>query len=155
MLPEPDAAARGALVAGRHRLPLRIYYEDTDFSRVVYHASYLRFFERGRTELLRAIGFQQSELHRDAQAPLAFVVRRMTIDFLRPARMDDVVVVETAPSSVRAASIELSQKILRGSDALVLGLVSIVAVADGRARRLPAAFKDAFEALLAVASASN
>ena len=68
-----------------HRLPVRVYYEDTDFSGVVYHASYLRFLERGRTDLLRAAGVDQSELHADGEG-LVFVVRRMTIDYLAPAR---------------------------------------------------------------------
>ena len=77
-----------------HQLPVRVYYEDTDFSGVVYHASYLRFMERGRTELIRALGVEQRELF-DGDAALGFAVRHMAIDFLRPAVMDDMLTIET------------------------------------------------------------
>ena len=99
-----SAAAVGRLDGGTHLLPLRVYYEDTDFSGVVYHASYLRFMERGRTELLRATGVDQSALH-GAEEGLSFAVRRMTIDYLRPARMDDVLTIETRTGEIRGASL--------------------------------------------------
>lgn len=83
-----------------HRLPVRIYYEDTDFSGFVYHASYLRFMERGRTELLRALAGDQSEMHAEG-AGLVFVVRKMSLDFLKPARMDDWIDVLTWSSELR------------------------------------------------------
>ena len=94
----------GTIVAGRHLLPMRVYYEDTDWSGVVYHASYLRFLERGRTEFLRAAGVDQSILHAEGEG-LTFAVRRMTIDYLRAARMDDVLLVETHTGEVRGASL--------------------------------------------------
>lgn len=120
--------------------PVRVYYEDTDFSGVVYHASYLRFLERGRTEFLRAHGIHHSTLI-DAEAglPFAFAVRKMSIEFLKPARMDDELVVETAIAKLGGASIEMAQRILRGKDPLVMAHVRIAAVAEGRARRLPQA----------------
>ncbi len=94
----------GQLTGGTHNLPVRVYYEDTDFSGVVYHASYLRFMERGRTDFLRLAGVAQSTLH--AEGPgLIFAVRRMTIDFHRPARMDDVLTVETRTADVRVAAL--------------------------------------------------
>jgi acyl-CoA thioester hydrolase len=129
-----------------HLHTLRVYYEDTDFSGVVYHASYLRFLERGRTELLRDIGVHQHALHGTA-APVAFAVRAMTIDFLKPALMDDLLRVETRVRSVSGAQAELSQRVVRGEAVLVTALVKVVAVAQGRAVRLPAFLRAAFETL--------
>ncbi len=126
----------GALADGAHRLPVRVYYEDTDFSGVVYHASYLRFMERGRTELLRALAVAQSDLHAEA-AGLAFAVRRMTIDFRRPARMDDLLEVVTRPREMRGASMTLAQEVIRGEEVLVAADVTVAAVRDGRAVRIP------------------
>ncbi len=118
--------------------PIRIYYEDTDFTGVVYHASYLRFLERGRTEYLRAHGIKHTELIDDESGgPLAFAVRSMSIEFIRPARMDDELAVETAIAKVGRASIEMTQQILRGEDVLVSAKVRVAAVAEGKARRLP------------------
>ncbi len=120
-----------------HRLPVRIYYEDTDFSGVVQHVAYLRFLERGRTEFLRACGVNQSALFAGA-APLAFAVRRISVDYRKPAIMDDLLSVETHIVKLGGASIEMAQKILRGDEILVLADVQVAAVAGGRAQRLPA-----------------
>ena len=139
-----------------HTHALRVYYEDTDFSGVVYHASYLRFLERGRTELLREIGIHQQALHQQAlhqqalhaeAAPLAFAVRRMTLDFRRPARMDDWLVVETRVTDVGGARAGLAQTIRRGDEVLLEALVEVVAVAGGRAARLPPELRARFEAM--------
>ncbi len=122
------------------RFPVRVYYEDTDFSGVVYHASYLRFLERGRTEFLRAYGIHQTALFDgETGAPLAFAVRRMNIDFLKPARMDEELLIETGIVKIGGASIEMAQRILRGDEPLVVAHVRIAAVAEGRAQRLPQA----------------
>jgi acyl-CoA thioester hydrolase len=122
-----------------HRHVIRVYYEDTDFSGSVYHASYLRFMERGRTELLRALDIDQAAIHAGKAGPaFGFVVRAMKIDFLRPARMDDVIAVDTDVIRVGGASAELEQRILRGGEALVTAAVRVAAVANGRAFRLPA-----------------
>ena len=122
--------------ADAHRLPLRVYYEDTDFSGFVYHASYLRFMERGRTELLRGLAGDQSELHAEG-AGLVFVVRKMTLDFLKPARMDDWIEVHTRSSELRGASMHLAQEVRRGDEVLVRADVVVACVRDGRAIRLP------------------
>ncbi len=122
--------------ADAHRLPVRVYYEDTDFSGFVYHASYLRFMERGRTELLRDLAGDQSDLHRDADG-LVFVVRRMEIDYLKPARMDDALTIVTATRELRGASMHLSQAVMRGEAALVRAEVVVACVRGGRAIRLP------------------
>jgi acyl-CoA thioester hydrolase len=126
----------GNLRGGVHVLPVRVYYEDTDFSGVVYHASYLRFLERGRTELLRATGVDQSMLHADG-AGLIFAVRKMTIDYLKPARMDDVLAVETRSIEIRGASLFLAQRILREEEALIAAEVQVAALAGGRPVRIP------------------
>jgi acyl-CoA thioester hydrolase len=124
-------------MSGRlHRLAIRVYYEDTDFSGVVYHANYLRFLERGRTEMLRDLGIDQTALFSGA-APLAFAVARMTIDFRRPALMDDLVEVVTEVAEVAGASLTLQQRLLRGEDLLVEASVRVAAVSRGRAVRLP------------------
>ena len=97
-------------------MQVRVYYEDTDFSGIVYHANYLRFMERGRTNHLRLMGAEQHALFAEAQAEtpgFAFVVRSMQIDFLRPARMDDVLDVVTWPVAVKGASITLAQEVRR------------------------------------------
>jgi acyl-CoA thioester hydrolase len=132
----------GAFADGVHRLPVRVYYEDTDWSGVVYHASYLRFMERGRTELLRALSVAQSDLHTDA-AGLAFAVRRMTIDFLKPARMDDLLEIATRPHDMRGASMTLAQEVRRRDDVLVAAEVTVAAVREGRAVRIPDALRRA------------
>src|SRR5688572_23217479 len=97
-------ALDGEIRGGRHLQQVRVYYEDTDFSGIVYHASYLRFMERGRTNYLRLIGADHRALFAQAQAEapgFAFVVRHMAIDFLKPAHMDDVLTVVTAPTEVK------------------------------------------------------
>lgn len=118
-----------------HIHELRVYYEDTDFSGLVYHASYLRFLERGRTEWLRALGVNQSDAH--AAEALAFVVRHMEIDFARPAKMDDILQVETRLKELGGASLTLSQRILRGDTALIMADVKIAVVQNGAPKRLP------------------
>jgi acyl-CoA thioester hydrolase len=140
---EPWPHLSGRLEGGRHILPVRVYYEDTDFSGVVYHASYLRFLERGRTDFLRLAGVDQSTLHAD-RAGLIFAVRRMTIDFLKPARMDDVLVVETRTEEVRGASLVIAQSIQRDAETLLTADVRVAVLADGRPARIP----DALRAIL-------
>jgi acyl-CoA thioester hydrolase len=119
-----------------HRLSIRVYYEDTDFSGVVYHASFLRFMERGRTELIRDLGIDQSALF-DGDTALAFAVRAMTIQFLKPAVMDDMLAVETIPVEMKGASMTIRQRVLRADVVLVTADVTVVCVGGGRARRIP------------------
>ena len=116
--------------------PIRVYYEDTDFSGVVYHASYLRFMERGRTEFLRALGVEQGAAQA-SDAP-GFAVRAMSIDFLKPARMDDMLDIETRVTALSGASLQMRQNVLRGADVLVTASVKLACVRAGRAVRLPA-----------------
>jgi acyl-CoA thioester hydrolase len=125
---------------------VRVYYEDTDFSGMVYHASYLRFMERGRTNYLRLLGADQRALFEETEeeAPgFAFVVRSMQIDFLKAARMDDVLEVITTPQEVRGASITLDQRVMRGDDVLIEARVQVAFVSGGRARRIPEALRTA------------
>jgi len=135
----------GRMIDGAHHLPIRVYYEDTDFSARVYHASYLRFMERGRTEILRAVEVAQSDLHAE-MGGLAFVVRKMSIDFLGAAVMDDVLTVVTRSKEMRGASMTLEQEVRRGDDVLVRADVMVAAVRDGRAVRIP----DSLRAALSV-----
>ncbi len=124
-----------------HVHTLRVYYEDTDFSGYVYHAGYLRFLERGRTEFLRSLGITQSVLRRESG--LFFVVSRIAIDYLRPAAMDDVVEVATALAELRGASVRLDQVATRGGTPLVRAAVTVATVREGRAVRLPDALRSA------------
>jgi len=133
----------GRLEAGRHVLPVRVYYEDTDFSGLVYHASYLRFMERGRSDMIRLLGVHHSALAAGEGPRLAFVVRRMEIDFLRPARIDDVLEVVTEPAASTAAAITLAQTVSRSGEALVRARVQIVLVDEkGRPQRLASALPE-------------
>ncbi|PHS20789.1 MAG: tol-pal system-associated acyl-CoA thioesterase, partial [Robiginitomaculum sp.] len=127
----------GSFADGMHQLPVRIYYEDTDFSGVVYHASYLRFMERGRTEYLRLSSVNHKALLQ-GDAPLAFAVRRMQIDFARPARIDDLLSVQTRFIAARGARIHARQSVLHGEELLVSADVQIACIdLEGRPRRLP------------------
>ena len=125
-------------MASASTFPIRVYFEDTDFTGIVYHANYLRFIERARTEMLRELGFHQGAIHSgEAGDALFFVVARMQIEFLRPARMDDLLTVETRPLKITAAVIELEQIVRREEDILFTAKVLIAALADGKPRRLP------------------
>ncbi|MGN6102229.1 MAG: tol-pal system-associated acyl-CoA thioesterase [Devosia sp.] len=118
-----------------HRFDVRVYYEDTDFSGNVYHAAYLKFMERARTEYLRAHGVHHFEL---AKGGVAFAVRSMRIEFEAAAHIDDLLTVETEPAGVTGARLSLTQSIRRGSTRLVEAELVVVAVrADGRPARLP------------------
>lgn len=135
-----DASLAGELSDGGHLLKQRVYYEDTDFSGFVYHARYLHFFERGRTDFIRLLGLSQGQLHAQADPAdaVAFVVRRMEIDFRSPARMDDVLAISTRPVEVRGARMQLSQTISREEDVLAQAAVMVAVINGfGRARRLP------------------
>ena len=139
----------GDIRAGRHTMQVRVYYEDTDFSGVVYHASYLRFIERGRTNYLRLLGADQRALFEEAgkEAPgFAFVVRAMQIEFLKPARMDDVLDVVTATAEVKGASVTLHQEVRRAGEVLIDAQVKVVFVSGGRPRPIPKPLRIAMRA---------
>ena len=143
------AALDGEIRDGRHVMPVRVYYEDTDFSGIVYHANYLRFMERGRSNYLRLLGADQRSLFEEAEqeAPgFAFVVRSMQIEFLKPARMDDVLDVVTTYEEIKGASITLHQRVLRGDELLIEAYVRVAFVCDGRARPIPKPLRIAMKA---------
>ncbi len=145
-----DVAGRlGADEQGQfHRLPIRVYFEDTDAGGVVYHASYVRFCERGRTDFLRLLGVEARELisGEASNEPAAFVVRRMTLDFKRPARMDDLLVVETRVKELGGASVTLNQVVSRDGRAVFEADVVVVLVSvAGKPLRLTDAIRVAFE----------
>jgi acyl-CoA thioester hydrolase len=133
-------APAGRLDGRRHLLPVRVYWEDTDAGGIVYHTSYLRFLERGRTELLRALGIAQAAML--AETGVAFAVRRLDATFHGAARLDDVLVVATEPALLRGASIVLGQTIRRSEDLLIEAAVTCVCVKAGRAVRLPPAVRE-------------
>jgi acyl-CoA thioester hydrolase len=139
----------GEIRDGRHVFTVRVYYEDTDFTGIVYHANFLRYMERGRTNYLRLIGADHRALFgaTEKEAPgFAFVVRSMTLDFLRPARMDDVLDVVTEPEEVKGASITLRQRVMRGEELLVGASVRVAFISGGRARPIPKPFRIAMTA---------
>jgi acyl-CoA thioester hydrolase len=140
----PDLAGR--IENGRHVMAVRVYYEDTDFSGVVYHASYLRFMERGRTDFLRLLGVDHRALFEEAgkEAPgFAFVVRSMNIEYLKPAHMDDVLTIITSPAEAAGASLTLKQEVFRSETLLLEAMVKAAFVSGGRARRIPEALRKA------------
>src|SRR5262245_48216555 len=118
----PDLAGRIIQEGGRrcHVLPVRVYFEDTDFSGLVYHATYLRWCERGRSDFLRLVGNDHRALidGTSGREPAAFVVRRMALEFLKPARIDEVLEVTTRVKATTAATLTLDQRIARGGTAL-------------------------------------
>ena len=123
-----------------HRLPVRVYYEDTDAGGIVYHTAYLRFAERGRTEFLRERGFDHPALRRMAGG--GFVVRAMELEFLAAARLDDELVVETRVRSVGGASLDMDQRVMRADTELVrLGARLAFLTGNGRPARLPSAVR--------------
>lgn len=131
-------ALSGSLTPDGHSLTQRVYYEDTDFSGVVYHARYLHFLERGRTDYLRCLGIEQAKMA-GAGEGLVFVVHRMEIDFKSPARMDDVLAISTRTEKAAGAKLVLLQEIHRDGSLLIAARVIVVIVnSDGRPRRLPA-----------------
>ncbi len=132
--PEPSA---GVIVGREHRLPVRIYYEDTDFTGVVYHANYLRYFERGRSDFFRLAGISHSEFLALPE-PTAFSVIRIELDFRRAARIDDALTVRTAYDSVTGARLNVSQSITRGDELIAQARVTAVCIdLKGRAIRPP------------------
>ncbi len=139
----------GEIRDGRHTLIVRVYYEDTDFTGIVYHANYLRYMERGRTNYLRLIGADHRALFEaaEAEAPgFAFVVRSMNIDFLKPARMDDILDVVTEPEEVLGASVTLRQRVMRVGELLCTASVRVAFISSGRARPIPKPLRVAMKA---------
>lgn len=133
----PDIAGR--LEGRTHMLPVRVYYEDTDFSGVVYHASYFRFCERGRSDFLRLAGINHTELHRpaDGSEPSAFAVTRIEADFVDAGRIDDLLEVRTRFTAIKSARLLIEQEISRNGARLFGALVTVVLLNNsGRPQRI-------------------
>ncbi|MEI9889573.1 MAG: tol-pal system-associated acyl-CoA thioesterase [Caulobacteraceae bacterium] len=134
--------ASGRFEGKAHLLPVRVYYEDTDFTGVVYHANYLRYFERGRSEFLRLTGISHTQL-RALEQPMAFVVVRMTIDYRKAARIDDALIVRTEYQRIQKARLHVRQTLTRGLDVIAEAVEEIACIdLDGRPRRPPSALVD-------------
>ncbi len=128
-----------------HAMRLRVYYEDTDASGIVYHANFLKFAERGRTEMMRALGFAHSGIA--AETGIVFTVRRVTADYRLPARLDDLLEVETRIVEIGGARLLLDQRICRDGAVLVALEIVVACVGrDGRPRRIPPALRTALAA---------
>jgi acyl-CoA thioester hydrolase len=129
----------GELTASGHLLRQRVYYEDTDFSGIVYHARYLHFLERGRTDFLRLVGIHHFEIGEGLHGErLVWVVRRMTIDFISPARIDDILAIETRVEDISGARIVMAQKVRCGEKLLIEARVEAAVVnGEGKPRRFP------------------
>ena len=144
----------GAVADGVHYFPIRVYYEDTDAGGIVYHANYLRFAERARSECLRLIGWQYDRLL--GETGLGWVVRRAKIDFHRPARLDDALVVETRLADLTGVRMTARQTLHREDDLLVgLDLELVLLTSAGRPGRIPAPLADAIRPFLVSSSSSS
>ena len=149
-----DEPSAGRLDGRDHYLPVRIYYEDTDFSGVVYHANYLRYFERGRSDYLRLVGIGHATLLEGDQ-PTAFAVNRITLDFLKPARIDDALVVHTVYEAVKGPRLIIRQAILRGTEELARAQVEACCISlTGRPKKPPQALVEALKPYLAQAAST-
>jgi acyl-CoA thioester hydrolase len=147
--------ALGAFEGREHALPIRVYYEDTDFTGFVYHAGHVRFFERGRTEYMRARGVGHAELLARPD-PCAFVVTRMALVFLKAARIDDALVVRTTYDQIRGPRLWVAQRITRGADLLATAEVQIACITEtGAPRRPPPDLVARVRPLLADAAVSS
>ncbi len=130
-----DRPTAGRFEGREHRLPVRVYYEDTDFTGLVYHGNYVRYLERGRSDCLRLMGIGHAELL-DGDQPMAFVVSKLQLTFLKPARIDEELVVRTFYDTIKGPRLLISQIISRGDDDLCRAEVEVVCIhMDGRPRR--------------------
>jgi len=143
----PDQPVAGHFTGGEHRLPLRVYYEDTDLSGVVYHANYLRYMERARSDMLREAGIDQRAAHEAGEG--AYAVADLHIRYLAPARLDDALVVVSRLVEVTPARVVIHQTVRRDALLLTRGVVTAALVGpDGRPRRQPAAWLDLYRTLV-------
>jgi len=143
----PDSPVEGRFDGHEHRFPVRVYFEDTDLSGVVYHANYLRFMERARSDMLRLAGIDQRAAHEAGEG--AYAVTAMDIKYRRPARLDDALLVLSHLTQVRAAAVHIHQRVMRGPELLVQAEVTAALVApDGRPRRQPEAWVAVYRKLV-------
>ena len=132
----------GSIRDGRHLMQVRVYYEDTDFTGIVYHANYLRFMERARTEFFRLAGVtRMADL--ESEEPTAWAIREVKASYLRPARVDDALIVRTTLVGISGARIEAKQKIYAGDNLLMNGWIqACIITLKGQPRRLPQSLRD-------------
>ncbi|MFT5870682.1 MAG: acyl-CoA thioester hydrolase [Paracoccaceae bacterium] len=131
-----------------HRWPLRVYYEDTDLAGIVYYANYLKFIERARSEMVRHAAVDQTEMK--GVHGIVFAVRRVTADYFKPAKYDDLIDIETMVSALKGASFDMVQKVWREDTLLFQADVSIVCLnSDGKAVRIPADIRHKIETITA------
>ncbi|MCP3730069.1 tol-pal system-associated acyl-CoA thioesterase [Sphingomonas sp. MG17] len=146
-MPADDLTIAGRFDGLEHLFPVRVYFEDTDLSGVVYHANYLRFMERGRSDMLRCAGIDQRAVHEAGEG--VYVVRNIAIRYVASARLDDALIVVSRLRRLRAASVDIHQRVMRGHELLTEAEVEAAFVApSGRPKRQPARWVDAFVPLV-------
>jgi len=151
---DTDLPTEGRIVADEHQLPVRVYFEDTDLSGMVYHANYLKFMERGRSDLLRLLGIDQQAAY--ASGTGNYVVTALAIRYAAPARLGDALIVATRLAKLGAARLSVQQRVRRGTVLLAEADVTVAFVApSGRARRQPAAWIEAFGRFLPAREATT
>lgn len=144
---DPDQPASGRFVGQEHRFPVRVYFEDTDLSGVVYHANYLRFMERARSDMLRVAGIDQRAAFESGEG--VYAVRGIALRYHRPARLDDALVIVSRVLNVRAAAVVIHQRVMRGDDIVAEAEVEAAFITPaGRPRRQPAQWLTRFEPLI-------
>jgi acyl-CoA thioester hydrolase len=149
-----DAPSAGRFEGRTHLLPVRIYYEDTDFTGVVYHANYLRYFERGRSDFLRLAGVRHSELAALPE-PMGFAVNKINLEFRKPARIDDALLVRTAYETIRGPRIFIAQALERDGELLVTAEVEACCISlTGRPRKPPAVLLERLKPFLEPSASS-
>ena len=148
MVNDPDLPQGGRFVGAEHRLPVRVYFEDTDLSGIVYHANYLRYMERARSDMLRVAGIDQRAAQEAGTG--VYAVADLAIRFRRPAKLDDALVVVSTVDAVRAASCVIHQRVRRSRETVAEAEVTVAFLTpDGRPRRQPAEWIAIFQSLVA------
>ena len=133
-----DRPTAGRFEGREHRLPIRVYYEDTDFTGLVYHGAYVRFFERGRSDFLRMAGVRHLVML-EGETKLVWTLRRIALEYLRPARVDDLLMVRTRYTEMAGARLVGEQEIYKGAELLCTARIEAAVITlDGRPRRIPA-----------------
>jgi len=149
-----DQPTAGRFDGREHLLPVRVYYEDTDFTGLVYHANYVRYLERGRSDFLRLTASDHSALMEGAE-PMAFVIAELDLKFLKPARIDDALVVRTSYDRIKGPRLLISQTVERDGEVLCHAAVTAVCIhLDGRPRRPAKALVESVTPWLAAGNGS-
>ncbi|MBL9011602.1 MAG: tol-pal system-associated acyl-CoA thioesterase [Alphaproteobacteria bacterium] len=144
----PDVAFSGWFEGRVHVLPVRIYYEDTDTSGIVYHANYLRYCERGRSDFLRMAGVRHLVML-EGETKLVWTLRRIALDYMRPARVDDLLMVRTRYTEMAGARLVGEQEIYKGAELLCTARIEAAVITlDGRPRRIPADIREKLQPYL-------